>query len=213
MTTKLLWGTLVLLVLGFLLLTALTLPSHPTETDTALSREIEAKLSRIISILESMEAHLGRNVEQPFVARESSAVKTSFEKNSSPRTSSNEYQLEEITTSIKALQSTIALKNFADENSLRQAKDRKYWTDWAELERFLGDFQRNGISAKQALFFLSPPEILARFGPPSKITAIENGNISWKYERVSESLPTSLSIRFVNGLVGKIFFWDVENEQ
>jgi hypothetical protein len=54
-------------------------------------------------------------------------------------------------------------------------------TDWLALDTVLADWEQDPEHARRSVLFLTPPEIVARFGTPTRVFSEEDGEVRWIY--------------------------------
>jgi len=101
---------------------------------------------------------------------------------------------------------------------LTQARELRRDTDWNALLPIAQAMSRDSEQAKRAVRFLTPTELLERFGPPGEVYSSKgSAAISWNYQREAyldgeETTVSEVTFRIQDGYVIDAWGEDYETE-
>ncbi len=108
--------------------------------------------------------------------------------------------------------------NHAGPAGLTQARELRHETDWNALIPIAQAMSRNSEQAKRAVRFLTPTELLERFGPPYEVYSSKgSAAISWNYQRIGmvngeQDTVSEVTFRIQDGYVIDAWGEDYETE-
>ncbi|MAW59912.1 MAG: hypothetical protein CMJ94_03635 [Planctomycetes bacterium] len=102
---------------------------------------------------------------------------------------------------------------------LKRARSMRQTANWAELQPLAELMSRDDEAADRQVRLLTPPELLARFGPPDHVwSGGDSGAVTWHYERIGmvegeEVRLAEINLRVQNGYVIESWGEDRATEQ